>query len=223
MFSSYFRSYLEYKELGNGERGINCPSQTTSRIDFPTALLLTRSSQAWQWLANPSYSQPGQASEEIGSNYPLGEIQSMCICSFFSFLSPLLCVVTLRQTSPIPVVTQAAALYLSQCQERKRSMHNANYKAEVVIPQQPGCSTWTRSGCQGAYPSSQAYLSGCWQMPSPHRGAQMAQSQSLFSCVCSNLILRGLHPSWQLFWSSWGLCLLSSIRQNQRCLFTQSR
>lgn len=67
-------------------------------------------------------------------------------------------VLTLWQASPTPVITQASALYLPQSREHKRSMYNTNYKAEVVISQQPGCSRWTRNGSQGVHPSTQAYL-----------------------------------------------------------------
>lgn len=94
----------------------------------------------------------------------------------FSSFKIQLRVLTLRQTSSTPVITQASALYPPQCREHKRSIYNANYKAEVVISQQSGCSTWTRSGSQGVHPSSQPYSSGCQQMPTPHAGAHGTQS-----------------------------------------------
>lgn len=90
---------------------------------------------------------------------------------FSSFKVPLR-VLTLQQMSPTtPAVTEASTLYLPQCQEHKRSTYNANYQAGVVISQQSGCSTWTRSGSQRAHPSSQAHFSGCQQMPTRHEGA----------------------------------------------------
>lgn len=94
-----------------------------------------------------------------------------CLPLLFSSFNVPLRVLTLRQTSPTPVITQAFAVYLPQCGEHKRSVYNANYKAEVVISQQSGCSTWTHSSSQGAHPSFQVYLSGCQQMPTAHAGA----------------------------------------------------
>lgn len=117
----------------------------------------------------------------------------------------------LRQTSPTPVITQASAPCLPQCQEHKGSAHNANYAAEAVIFQQPGCSARALLPRRslGAQPSSQDRGSGCQQMPRAH-------SQGLLPGVSSHLVPGGLHPSWLLFWSSWGLCsLFFSIRQNQ--------